>query len=509
MPVRGKGLLDAVMVRRLKEDVRAVQGGFPERQVVQLDIDGLPADAPELRLSALLDQYRVYWESRLKDETARKQAVGMLLVSGLQQRLLSSVEAFARTLKVHRRTVERRSAGTQGSPAPSLFDLLAAAPGGDDARASHPPDQLEKDEDAQVEAATTMTLSAATDDGLALLDEMTRIAEENRARPDARIRRLLEWVRANLLTDTTTWADRRALVFTEYEDTLRYLRQQLDAALSVTDRSDERIAVYRGSTPATERKAVKDAFNADPGKHPLRILVCTDAAREGLNLQTHCADLFHFDVPWNPSRMEQRNGRIDRKLQPSPVVRCHYFVHKQRPEDRVLQAIVRKTGTIKRELGSLSQVVEGRLTTTLEKGIRHADVAGLVGDIDSAELEADRKEAVLEELEAARERQDAVRANRGRLQDLLKTSRDWVGLDEARFPGGVVPRARIARGGSAHRNRGRAVSSSRLSTNATAAIHPGLTHSTGSANLESRTKSFGHGGVRPDCGQSCSRPRTR
>jgi hypothetical protein len=61
VPVKGKGLLDAVMVRRLKEDVRAVQGGFPERRVVQFDIDGLPADAPELRLSALLDRYRGYW----------------------------------------------------------------------------------------------------------------------------------------------------------------------------------------------------------------------------------------------------------------------------------------------------------------------------------------------------------------------------------------------------------------------------------------------------------------
>src|SRR5439155_12910772 len=123
-------------------------------------------------------------------------------------------------------------------------------------------------------------------------------------------------------------------------------------AVAHTDRADERLAVYRGSTPAADRKAVKEAFNADPKKHPLRVLLCTDAAREGLNLQTHCADLFHFDVPWNPTRMEQRNGRIDRKLQPSPVVRCHYFVYPQRAEDRVLQALIRKTGIIRKELGS-------------------------------------------------------------------------------------------------------------------------------------------------------------
>ena len=42
-------------------------------------------------------------------------------------------------------------------------------------------------------------------------------------------------------------------------------------------------------------------------------------AREGINLQTYCSDLIHFDLPWNPSRLEQRNGRIDRKLQPAPT----------------------------------------------------------------------------------------------------------------------------------------------------------------------------------------------
>jgi SNF2 family DNA or RNA helicase len=72
------------------------------------------------------------------------------------------------------------------------------------------------------------------------------------------------------------------------------------------------------------------------GDPPLRILLCTDAAREGLNLQRHCRDLVHFDLPWNPSRIEQRNGRIDRKLQPAPEVFCRYFFYPQRSEDRVL-----------------------------------------------------------------------------------------------------------------------------------------------------------------------------
>src|SRR5206468_3531662 len=103
VPVQQKAL-DEVMVRRLKDDMRAIVGGFPSRRVVQLDIDHL---APDLRLSALLDQYRQLQEERLRGETRRRQAAAGLLITGLQQRLLSSIEAFARTLRVHRKTVLR------------------------------------------------------------------------------------------------------------------------------------------------------------------------------------------------------------------------------------------------------------------------------------------------------------------------------------------------------------------------------------------------------------------
>ena len=92
-------------------------------------------------------------------------------------------------------------------------------------------------------------------------------------------------------------------------------------------------------------------------QEPVRILVCTDAAREGLNLQARCHDLIHVDLPWNPSRLEQRNGRIDRKLQPSKIVTCRYFLYDQREEDRVLDALVRKTEVIRKQLGASGEVL--------------------------------------------------------------------------------------------------------------------------------------------------------
>ena len=121
--------LEEVMVRRLKEDLRQVAGGFPKRVVRQVDIDGLGPDVPELRLSVLLNEYRERREARLQTESKRKQAAAALLVSELQQRLLSSIEAFARTLRVHRRTVEKhREQAQAGRTEPiartPLLDLL-------------------------------------------------------------------------------------------------------------------------------------------------------------------------------------------------------------------------------------------------------------------------------------------------------------------------------------------------------------------------------------------------
>ena len=457
VPVKGKEgrtLLDDVMVRRLKEDLRAVEGGFPKRVVRQIDIDGLPDDAPELKLSTLLNQYRELREERLKVETKRKQAAAALLVSGLQQRLLSSIEAFARTLRVHRKTMERHwaAAGAESEKTPERerdvqLDLISGGVGSDDDRATLSESELEAEEDAQIEAASRASAGGAKTAVARerqLLEEMSRIAEENRGRPDARIQKLLEWIRKNQCPGLTSsvatssgppamWNETRVLIFTEYDDTKRYVVQQISDAIAATDRANQRIAVYHGPTPQAEREEIKRAFNTDPTRNALRILVATDAAREGLNLQTHCWNLFHIDVPWNPSRMEQRNGRIDRKLQPKDEVFCHYFVYQQRVEDRILQALVRKTEIIKRELGSLSQVLEGRLATTLSQGIRHRDVTLLEAEITKTDLEAESKQTVEDELEGSRERQEDLKAQIKRLQGRLKASQDWIALTEDHF----------------------------------------------------------------------------
>jgi predicted nucleic acid-binding Zn-ribbon protein len=233
------------------------------------------------------------------------------------------------------------------------------------------------------------------------------------------------------------WNDTRVLIFTEYDDTKRYLVGRLDAAIAGSDQADQRIQVFHGPTPPPKREEIKQAFNTDPRKHPVRILVATDAAREGLNLQAHCYNLFHFDVPWNPSRMEQRNGRIDRKLQPRDEVFCHYFVYEQRPEDRILKVLVRKTETIKEELGSLSQVIDAKLAKSLSKGIHHKFIDSLESELDSAHIEDSRRAAIEDELEASRERQHGLREQIDRLRTLLENSRKSIGLSETHFQSAI------------------------------------------------------------------------
>ena len=374
--------LDAIMVRRVKDDIRELEGGFPKREVVQVDIRDLPPDAPELVLSAKLDAYRELREQRLASESTAVQRRAKLVLITLQQRLLSSIEAFARTIGVHRqamiRATDQQTARIQQVPK-DLHQMLRPVVA-DDESAEADAEQVVELFDSALAVATQASLGQTDvqqglERELTMLEELEVLAQQYRDVNDARLRELLTWIDANLCPGalkagggTPMWNRRRVIVFTEWEDTRRYIERRLKAALALTDRSAERIAVYSGATRQQDRDALKHAFNADPDTNPIRILIATDAAREGLNLQRHCYDVFHFDLPWNPSRIEQRNGRIDRKLQPKGVVYCRYFFYHQRPEDRVLRALVKKTDTIRSELGALSRVLEERTSLLLEGG---------------------------------------------------------------------------------------------------------------------------------------------
>ncbi len=400
--------LEPVMVRRLKEDLRRLGQPFPERVVEPIPINGLPAEAPELRLAAMLDEYR---------QSSAGGARARFLFANLQQRLFSSIAAFHRTLTTHRKTLVKKRRDEERDESEAEMELL-------------------EDNDL-IEVATRQAKAELgdLDAAIAHVDRMLVISGSARDLPDARVSAMLDWVEAHLLDASYIWRDRRLILFTEWDDTRRWLVERLKEGLLQRSRGsvdlNGRILVFTGQTSLDERDRIKIAFNAPFSQEPVRILVCTDAAREGLNLQARCHDLIHVDLPWNPSRLEQRNGRIDRKLQPSKVVTCRYFFYDQREEDRVLDALVRKTEVIRRQLGASGEVLRMRMERTLTReGIRRDEAAKLAESI--AEATSDRVKVAERELgDEADRRISRLKEEQDRLQRALEQARKRVGVDGA------------------------------------------------------------------------------
>jgi hypothetical protein len=456
-PVTDPSRLEPVMVRRLKRDLRQLGADrFPERILCRLDLrhdkkgwdvseerfsaeqarrerktslaQGLGGDATELELSALLARYT--------ELCSPKQGRARYPFINLQKRLLSSPEAFAHTLEAHARRLMKEG-GVKAHASHEQLDLTDAL---DPETYGESDDAILAEELAEVAAASAL-LPSPTAEAAGLLSKMRALADKARRRPDAKALALFAWLGANCcpgLGDPSAkgkalnWTDRRVILFTEYADTKRYLVELLSEAISHTDRGDERILQFHGGMGDDLRDEVQRAFNAQPDDHPVRILVATDAAREGVNLQGHCSDLFHIDVPWNPSRLEQRNGRIDRTLQEAEEVRCHYFVYEQREEDRVFETLFRKIETVQTELGSMGAVLFDEMESTLSDGLK-ADTAD---KIDAMGRDA-RSETSERELEAMRRQQDHLQKENLRAGQLLERSKRALEVEPAALRGVV------------------------------------------------------------------------
>ena len=169
---------------------------------------------------------------------------------------MSSIEAFALTLKVHRKAFEKAALaggpGLQSRPVPaeakaSALRTLLQSPGADDDEADDSEEDVSAEESAAMESATAASVGTNLQvrpgvDPLAreraLLAQMTEAAEIARGKADARVRHLVDWCKKN--------PDKRVLIFTEYADSKRYLEKQLRAALTPGQDADPRIATFHG-----------------------------------------------------------------------------------------------------------------------------------------------------------------------------------------------------------------------------------------------------------------------
>ncbi len=368
-----------VVIRRLKSELREAlpprEDGTPrfaERRLVPIEVEYPDS---ERAVHADLVAYTAS-RRRAASSSANHTAIDFVTLL-LKKRLFSSPAAFHQTLQEHLRTLNTRGAarGVTDAQLRARFERL------DD----------DVDEDDALDEATADALSLAaraqaaplTQHEQDILDRMRAWAESERFRADAKATELIDFLEQTC-RPLGAWNDERVIVFTEYRDTQRWLFDLLAARGMAT-----RIALLYGGMDADAREQIKAEFQAPPTRTPVRILLATDAASEGIDLQLHCHRMVHVEIPFSPSRLEQRNGRIDRHGQPSASVEIHHFVGKGyrdatpgsiEADLEFLTRIARKVETIRDDLGTagpvLARQVEeamlGRRSAIDESAVAHA-----------------------------------------------------------------------------------------------------------------------------------------
>ena len=251
---------------------------------------------------------------------------------------------------------------------------------------------------------------------------------ETEGSPESTRRRLLEFARRAEALDA---ADDRKLqgavreikalladgfhpvVFCRFVDTAEYVARHLRAALA----KDVRVEPVTGRLPHAEREERIARLTANPGAGGGRfVLVCTDCLSEGINLQEHFDAVLHYDLAWNPTRHEQREGRVDRFGQEKSEVRVVTWYGADNPIDGViLDVLIRKHKSIRSALGvtvavpgSSEQIAEALFEGALFRERAGGNVRQLALDfIDEFDVEM---QAIHAEWENARDREKASRS---------------------------------------------------------------------------------------------------
>jgi superfamily II DNA or RNA helicase len=367
--------LARVMVRRLKSELPPRWDGrprFPRRQLGYLEVDYSPA---ERHAHQLLARYAASRRQTAGD-TAGTVAADFVTTL-LKRRLFSSPKAFAETIEVHLATMTARGTGHPDTPAEAAGSAGSGAPAAGERVLQPMIERLEETAEddtaygpteADALAAVRHYAAPLSPSERALLDELRTWAVAAQDRPDAKLATARAWLEPIVRPDGE-WTDERVIIFTEYRDTQRWLYERLLTA----GYPKERIAQLYGGQDSDERQRVTNVFTEAPDLDPVRILLATDAASEGINLQRHCHRVLHWEIPWNPNRLEQRNGRVDRHGQRADRVEVWHFVPagwqdadfaagSMEDELAFLRLAAEKVEAIRTDLGSAGEVIATQIT---------------------------------------------------------------------------------------------------------------------------------------------------
>ena len=401
--------LQQIMVRRLKSEIVGWDGKsrFPDRilQVIEVDYtDG------EREAHALLQHYTELRQARARDPAQRTATDFVLKL--LKKRLFSSPAAFLHTLNKHGETLQAQdktapviSPKTSGRGLRRLQALI------DDIESDAADNETLSETLWDALNVSARTMPPLTPEEESILDALQRWAANASQRADSKARQLLDWLDEHIRPDGQ-WSDERVIIFTEYRDTQAWL-QNLLAARGFTE--NERTLLLYGGMKEEDRERIKAAFQARPDESPVRILLATDAASEGIDLQLHCHQLIHYEIPWNPNRLEQRNGRIDRHGQTrNPII--YHFAPKSFQQAaqagldeasldwdmEFLARVVAKVEQIRNDLGSVGPVIAEQVSQAMLGRRRELDTA-------AAERNAQPVKAMLKFQRDLRERIEKLR----------------------------------------------------------------------------------------------------
>lgn len=318
-----------VMRRLVKEDLLKFDGSqlFPERRAYTVNYDLSPMEAT--LYTAVTDYVQDEFNRADNLKSERKTTVGFALTI-LQRRLASSPEAIYQSLKRRHERLENRLAEERLGKRTAEYTVANYDDYDED---DMPSAELEDAEEKVVDQASAAQTIQELEAEIATLKKLERMA--NNVRQSGEDRKWDELSRL-LQDDGNMFRDglhEKLIIFTEHRDTLRYLTDKIRSLLG----NGEAVVNIHGGMHRDERRKVEELFKQDK---EVRILIATDAAGEGINLQrAHL--MVNYDLPWNPNRLEQRFGRIHRIGQTEV---CHLWnlVSRETREGMVFQRLFEK-----------------------------------------------------------------------------------------------------------------------------------------------------------------------
>ncbi len=341
-----------VMRRLVKEELLKFDGKplFPERLAYTVSYDLSPMET--LLYNEVTDYVREEFNRADQLDGEHRTTVGFALTI-LQRRLASSPEAIYQSLHRRRQKLESRLAeeriGARASEIKSQIDF-----GSDFDEDDYTGDEIENAEDSLNDQATAARTIAELEAEIATLKRLEPLANSVRTSgTDRKWEELSALLQDNEKLFTSTGQREKLIIFTEHKDTLNYLAEKIRSLLG----NEEAVVTIHGGMLRDERKKVEELFKYDKG---VRILIATDAAGEGVNLQrAHL--MVNYDLPWNPNRLEQRFGRIHRIGQTEV---CHLWnlVANDTREGEVFQHLFRKLEEERNALGGKVFDILGKVT---------------------------------------------------------------------------------------------------------------------------------------------------